>query len=220
MSLRIDIFVTGPLAVSTYLLRSDDDCCAVDPGGPGPHTLEQVLVDKKIELRQIWLTHGHGDHIAGVGPLKERFPSARLCCPAADAAMLTDAERNLSRLYEFSVACPAPDELIRPGDALTIGQTQWLALDTSGHTPGGMSYYCRDEGVVLTGDALFSGGIGRTDLPAADSQQLLENIRRQLLSLPDDTKILPGHGPTSTIQGERRFNPFLQFAPQRLSPDS
>jgi glyoxylase-like metal-dependent hydrolase (beta-lactamase superfamily II) len=156
------------------------------------------------------LTHGHGDHIGGVAQLKSLFGEARLCCPLADAEMLGDAALNLSAGFGIHVVAPRPDELVEPGRELSCGDSAWRVLDTSGHTPGGVSYYCAEAAAVLTGDALFAGGIGRTDIPYASETRLLANIRSNLLTLPDETRVLPGHGPPSTIGAERRGNPFLQ----------
>jgi len=102
------------------------------------------------------------------------------------------------------------DELLKPGDTLTMGEVTWNVLDTSGHTKGGLSFYCPQESVVMTGDALFCGSIGRSDIPDGDGELLIENIRNNLMTLPDNTRVLPGHGPETTIGAEKRSNPFLQ----------
>jgi glyoxylase-like metal-dependent hydrolase (beta-lactamase superfamily II) len=208
MPLRIDRFVTAPLETNTYLLRCEGECWVVDPG-MGLEGLLAAIAKGKLACTRVLLTHGHGDHIAGLGELKQAFPGIRVCCPAADAEMLTDPQMNLSAPFGFDIAAKPPDELIQPGQTIkTAGQT-WQVLDTSGHSPGGVSYYSRQAEAVLTGDALFAGGIGRTDVPGSDERRLLDNIRRHLLTLPGRTRVLPGHGPESTIGEERRSNPFL-----------
>ena len=99
--------------------------------------------------------------------------------------------------------------MVRPGQTLTLGDSSWAVLDTSGHTPGGVSYYCESAAVAIVGDALFAGSIGRTDLPGTSTERLVSNIRSQLLSLPEQTRVLTGHGPETTIGVERQTNPFV-----------
>jgi hydroxyacylglutathione hydrolase len=205
--LHIDTLVLGPLETNCYLLRSGGDCWVVDPAWPG--VLRERLRRASLAPGRILLTHAHADHIAGAAELKEAWPDCRLCCPAGDAGLLQDPAGNLSALLLFPLEIPPADELLRPGQTLELGATRWEVLDTSGHTPGGVSYHCPEAGVVLTGDSLFAGGIGRTDMPGGDALLLIENIRRRLLALPDGTKVLAGHGPASTIGEERHGNPFL-----------
>lgn len=204
---RIDTLALGPLQTNCYVLRSEDDCWVVDPAWPQP------LLDELKRLgavpSRILLTHGHGDHIAGAADLKAAYPDALLCCPAADADMLTDPRINMSEIFGVSITAPEPDELIEPGQVLQLGLTRWEVLDTAGHTPGGVSYYCPQAGVVLTGDALFDGSIGRTDIPGASASRLLKSVRVTLMSLPGETRILSGHGPASTINLQKTRNPFI-----------
>ncbi|MGA2264838.1 MAG: MBL fold metallo-hydrolase [Phycisphaerae bacterium] len=206
--LRIDAFITGPLETNTYLLRGGRESWVVDPAW-GLDDLLDVLRRQGPTPTRILLTHGHGDHIAGVNELKAAFPAARLCCPAGDEAMLTDPAKNLSATFGFNVTAGAADELLQAGQILMMEDLAWQVLDTSGHSPGSLSYYCAQARVVLAGDALFTGSIGRTDIPGASEVALLANIRTHLLSLPDTTAVLPGHGPATTVGHERRSNPFL-----------
>jgi glyoxylase-like metal-dependent hydrolase (beta-lactamase superfamily II) len=206
--LRIDAFLTAPLETNTYLLRCGQECWVVDPGW-GLDDLIAVLRRQGPAPTRIVLTHGHGDHIAGVGELKAAFPAAAVCCPAGDQAMLTDPGKNLSGVFGFDVTVDPPDELLQPGQTLAMENLEWTLLDTSGHSPGSLSYYCAQAGVVLVGDALFAGSIGRTDIPGASEPELLARIKANLLSLPDATRVLPGHGPATTIGREKRTNPFL-----------
>lgn len=185
------------------------ECWVVDPGMRPEPALEFVKGDRLVPSR-ILLTHGHCDHIAGVGQFKDAFPEAIICCPEKDANMLTDADANLSAPFGMPMTGPPADEIIRPGQTLALGQTDWTVLDTSGHTPGGVSFYCPGEKLVIAGDALFCGSIGRTDIPGASHQQLIDNIRENLMNLPDDTRVIPGHGPDTAIGLERATNQFLQ----------
>jgi len=210
MSLQIDTLVLGPFQTNCYVLRYDGVCWVVD-AGMWPKSLIGFLTDATLSPETILLTHGHGDHIAGAAKLIQQFSSAKLLCPANDAEMLSDPQANLSKMFGLSVSAPPPDALVEPGQTLSLGRLEWQVLDTSGHTPGGVSYYCYDEQVVFTGDALFAGSIGRTDIPGASTEQLLRNIHQNLLTLPETTRVLPGHGPASTIGQERRGNPFLSL---------
>lgn len=208
MTVQIDTLVLGPLETNCYVVRNAGACAVVDPG-PSAGTLVAMLRAENAAPGRILLTHGHCDHIAGAGQVREAFPDVKICCPADDAGMLSDPAANLSRPFGLPMTAPEADELVRPGDVVDIGESNWRVLDTAGHTPGGVSYYCPDAGVVIVGDALFAGSIGRTDIPGAETARLLRNIRQALLALPDATRVLPGHGPETTIGRERRTNPFL-----------
>jgi len=209
MSLRIDTIVLGPLETNCYVLRSGPNCWVVDPGMM-PAALLEFLRGEGATPGRVLLTHGHGDHFAGVNDIRSAWPAVRLSCPAGEAEMLSDTALNMSAPFGAAVTASPAEDLIHPGDTLTCGGSTWRVLDTSGHTAAGVSYWCPDEALVLTGDALFAGSIGRSDIPGGDSDRLLQNIRENLLSLPDETRVLPGHGQGSTIGRERRVNPFLQ----------
>jgi len=203
--ISIETFITGPLETNTYVIRCAGVCAVVDPA---MGKAERIPLDEGGPA-MILLTHGHGDHIAGVKALKEEFGDARLICPAGDAKMLPNPLRNLSIPFGTFIRCPRADQLVQPGETIAIGDTQWLVLDTSGHTRGGVSYYCAQAGVAIVGDAIFSGSVGRTDIPGGSHARLIENVRANLMSLPDETRVLPGHGPETTIGQERWTNPFL-----------
>ena len=124
--------------------------------------------------------------------------------------MLGDANLNLSAAFLMNTTAQTPDQQVRPGDTVSMGEWAWQVLDTSGHTSGGVSYYCAEAGLAIVGDALFAGSIGRSDIPGGDGARLIANIRDHLLCLPDDTRVLPGHGPETDIGTERQTNPFLR----------
>ncbi len=205
---ELTALVLGPLQTNTYILRCGGECWVVDPGiWPGP--LIERLGALSVGPAKAMITHGHFDHIAGIDELKAAFPRVRVICPAADAAMLTSGELNMSAAFGVSSTVSPADDLIEPGAALTLGDSSWTVLDTSGHTKGGVSFYCAKAGMVLTGDALFADSVGRTDIPGGSASRLLRNIRQNLLALPDDTKVYPGHGEASTIGHEKQYNPFF-----------
>ncbi len=213
--LTIECLVLGELMTNCYVVLAPGPeavaqraCWVVDPG-LSPAALLERLRRKALRPQRILLTHGHGDHIAGVAAVKEAHGDAVITVPAGDAGLLTDPVANLSLPLGFNITAPPAEETVEPGQELRLGALGWRVLDASGHTPGGAAYYCQAAGVVLTGDSLFADSIGRCDIPGASEAQLLRNIRENLLTLPDETRVLPGHGPPSSIGQERRSNPFL-----------
>ena len=192
-----------------YVPTVDGKCCWVVDPGLSPEPLLKYLAKTDLKPERILLTHGHGDHIAGVEAVKKNWPDAVITISKDDEHMLSDINANMSAPFGFSITAPQADETIEAGDELKLGPMVWRVLDTSGHTPGGVSFYCAEAGVVITGDALFAESVGRTDIPGASEERQLKNIRENLLALPDDVRVLPGHGPISTIGHERQYNPFL-----------
>jgi len=211
MGVAITTLALGPLQANCTILSDTEnrDCWIVDPGMRPEPAIERIG-SEDLRLRKILLTHGHCDHAAGVGTVKQAFPDAVICCPEKDAEMLGDSDANLSAAFGVPMTFPPADELLQVGQELTLGDTVWKVLDTSGHTPGGVSFYCPDLQVVIAGDALFARSIGRTDFPGSSHAQLITTIRENLLTLPDETQVITGHGPQTTIGLERAANPFLQ----------
>jgi hydroxyacylglutathione hydrolase len=205
-------FPLGFTQTNSYVVRCGESCWVIDPGF-GPGRIVDFLRGRKLRPERIVLTHGHCDHIAGINELQAGAGPVPICCPAGDAGMLTDAGENLSLAFGVGFTTPPADELLHPGQTLPLGELAWQVLDTSGHTPGGISLYCCQAETVFTGDALFADSIGRCDFPGGDLGRLLGNIQRKLLSLPEQTKVYPGHGPATTIGQEKAANPYLQEMP-------
>jgi glyoxylase-like metal-dependent hydrolase (beta-lactamase superfamily II) len=210
MPLRIECLPLGDFQTNCYIVHpeGDPDAWVIDPG-QDPQTLLDHLELRNLRVVRILATHGHADHIAGIGAVKQAYPEAIITAPAGDADMLADPWLNLSAHFGMELTAPPAEQVVGPGQRIELASYAWDVLDTSGHTPGGVSYYCAQEQLVFTGDALFAGSVGRCDLPGASMDRQTRNIRQNLLTLPPQTRILPGHGPATTIEREKRFNEYL-----------
>lgn len=214
--LTIRTFVDASFGENALVVHANDAegrgiAWIVDPGfRPQVDHLLAYVAEHGLTVEKIVLTHGHADHIAGLDVVRAAWPDAPVLLAEPDQAMLQDANANLSAPFGLAVTVKAgADEDLPPGRELALGAFRWDVLDTSGHSPGGRSLYCAEAGVVIAGDALFAGSIGRTDFSGCDHERLIRNIRTQLFALPPDTVVYPGHGPTTTIENERKFNPFV-----------
>jgi len=189
--------------------EGSDECFVVDPS----FNTEEVFAVVKgwgRKLAAILNTHGHLDHVAGNEAMKERFPDAPIMIGRGDAALLEDPELNLSAGYGFPMTSPPADRLLDHGEVLELAGLRWEVREIPGHSPGHVVFVAVDlePVVVLGGDVLFQGSIGRTDFPGGSLETLLSGIREHLYTLPDSTIVLPGHGPRTTVGAEKRSNPF------------
>ncbi|MEM3745732.1 MAG: MBL fold metallo-hydrolase [Candidatus Bathyarchaeia archaeon] len=210
--MQIIALTVGPLSTNCYILICEEtrESAIIDPGF---NKIDEELVlekirEQKLTVKYIVNTHGHLDHISGNKRVKEET-NASIAVHYYDADMLTDPKKNLSWMLGLNIISPPPDLMLRDGDKLRVGQLEVEVLHTPGHTPGSISLYLEDEGVVFTGDTLFAGSIGRTDLPGSSYEKIISSIREKLFGLPDETRVYPGHGPETTIGLERRENMFL-----------
>lgn len=198
----------GPLKANGYLLIEGGDVVVVDPGGEG-EDLAAALKERGWTLKAIWLTHAHFDHVGGVAGLLRAAGSVPVHMHPADEQLLRHAAQSAAR-WNIEIEAPPTDFVaLGHGETLVSGAVSARVLHTPGHAPGHVAFYLEDAATVLSGDALFKGSIGRTDLPYGDHEQLLESIRRELLSLPAETRVLPGHGEPTTVAAESASNPFL-----------
>ena len=209
--LRIHTFTLGDFQTNCFIVRLDGrpGCWIVDAGFE-PEEMIAFIQRERLEPEALLLTHAHCDHIAGVGAVGDHWPQLPILIHQAEATFLRDPMLNLSALMGSPIKAPAATGYLEHGATLELGPVRFQVRHTPGHSPGGVTLYCAGAGVALVGDTLFAGSIGRYDFPTSDGRQLLESIRGQLLTLPDETTIHPGHGPASTIGQERETNPFLQ----------
>lgn len=198
----------GIYAANCYIVFSDDTKAGiiVDPGGD-VGDLTKFINENNIDLKYIVLTHGHGDHIGGITELKNKY-NIPLLIHEDDKEMLEDGNKNLSNTMAMGAIELAPDRLLKDNDIIEFGELTALVIHTPGHTKGGICLKIEDN--LITGDTLFKGSIGRTDLFGGNYDDLLKSILTKLIVLPDETIVLPGHGQSSTIKSERLSNPFLQ----------
>jgi len=197
----------GPLQVNCYILADEKtkDAMIIDPGDDAGDIL-RVIKENGFKVRYIVLTHAHFDHTGANKDLKE-VTGAEILMHQDDRRLLESAANQGSMFGMRSSASPPADRYVKHGEVITTGEVSLKVLHTPGHSPGGICLL--GQGLVFTGDALFAGSIGRTDLPGGDFQALIRSIKMNLMTLPDDTKVYSGHGPSSTIGFERNENPFL-----------
>lgn len=198
----------GSLGTNCYIAYCENTKKAViiDPGGEAARIVE-VVRREGLTVEAIINTHGHADHVLANTKVKDAI-KVPIWIHSADADMLGSGTRNLSAFMGASTSCGTPDRLLADGDVLMIGDFSLTVLHTPGHTPGGISLLA--DNAVFVGDTLFAESIGRTDFPGGSYSQLIQSIKNKLMTLSDDVKAYPGHGPATTIGWERRQNPFIQ----------
>lgn len=215
MSLSIHLAVLGPLQNNVYFLVDDDsgDCVLIDPSFD-PETQLRLAQEQNWQLRQIWLTHGHFDHIAGAKTVSEAFSPPLPIAMHPDGFAWADKHPESQKMGLRIDPVPRVDIPLEHGMWLDVvpGGSRKLAevRDVSGHHPGSVLFYIPELAMAVVGDAIFRGSIGRTDLEGSDHKLLLKNIREQIYTLPDETTLLPGHGSSTTVGFEKANNPFVR----------
>lgn len=213
MRVHVHAVESEPFAENSYIVWADgsSEALLVDPGFE-PDLILDFLRENKLSVAAILNTHGHVDHIAGNRAAKGWSPDAPLVIGANDAALLTDPMLNLSGPFGFELTSPPADRLVTDGEALTLAGLPLEVREIPGHSPGHVVYLIRDAEplIVLGGDVLFAGSVGRTDFPGGSFEQLATGIRAKLWPLPDETRVYPGHGPATTIGTERATNPYVR----------
>jgi hydroxyacylglutathione hydrolase len=210
--IEIKIFTFNAFQENTFLLYDDTgSAVVVDPGMNSPQEKEvftSFIAEKEVRLEAILNTHCHFDHVLGCRFLKEKFDIPFLC-EEREVSLLENAGM-FGEFFGIEVEPPPmPDRYITEGETFRFGNSELRLLLVPGHSPGSLSLYSEKDMFVITGDALFAGSIGRTDLPGGNYQTLIKNIQTKLLTLPRDVAVYPGHGPSTTIGYEHDTNPFL-----------
>ncbi len=200
----------GPVQTNTYVIANDKtrEAVVIDPAWDGAAILAEAG-QRGWHIGSLWLTHAHFDHLGGAAAVADGIN------PPPPVAMHPDDQglwRNQGGAVQFGMHIdPGPEPTIElsHGQILHLGEIELGVRHTPGHTRGGVIFYCSSEKVAFVGDLIFQGSVGRTDLPGGDYDTLIESIRSQVFTLPEETRLLPGHGPETTVRTERLYNPFL-----------
>ncbi len=200
-----EIFCGGIFETNCYLVNTPDGAILFD----APDGACEWLASRHTDLKLLLLTHGHIDHVQDVAKIKRRFGCPIGCHPLT-GPMISDPEFFRSFGFQFEIDPVQPDFLIEETPARKFLGLETRVLEVGGHCPGSLCFYAHKDQLLIGGDVLFAGGVGRGDLPGGDLDLLLEGIRKKLFPLGDEVTVLPGHGPPTKIGTERRTNPFLR----------
>lgn len=204
--MRIISVATGEILENSYIVFDEGtkQGVVVDPGDDAERIMTQI--DKNgVAITHILLTHGHWDHIGAVDTLRERY-GAKVAIHEADAEMLTSERKNLSFLRGIPLTLGSADVLFKDKDALDVGNMHITVMHTPGHSPGSVCYVV--DNAMLSGDTLFEGSIGRTDLPGGSMEQMRASLER-LKAIEEDCEVYPGHGGATTLAEEKAMNPYM-----------
>ena len=200
--IKIEKFVTGPLATNIYIVCDlQRQSFIVDPGYPSQKILDYIK-QKELQIRYILITHGHFDHVGYVSDLKKET-GAKIAMSEKDLGMMVQSYAWVGKQMGYQLKEFIPDQLLKDGEVIKIGDIEIQILATPGHSPGSLSFYLEKNKVLFSGDTLFAGAVGRTDLPFASEETIWKSIRGKLFILPDDIRVLPGHGQETTIGKEK-----------------
>lgn len=215
--IKIGRMVLGVCQTNCYFLYRDGghECIVVDPADAGG-SIYSALQKKDFQIRGILLTHGHFDHIWGVDALRDAANAAaeadgleavKVYAGAGERELLKSADLNVSERAGRAYTTYA-DVYVKDGQEITLAGMTCRVIETPGHTAGGCCYYFEEAGILVAGDTLFAESVGRTDFPTGSMGSLIHSIKDKLFVLPDDTRVYPGHGDSTTIGHEKEYNPF------------
>ena len=212
--MKVAIFQFNLFGINTYIVYdpSSKECAVIDPGMSNTeeeNAITSFIKDNNLTLKYIINTHLHIDHAIGNKFLKKKYDVPVLAHPDEEILGKSIQTQATSFGLRNKVDEVIIDKPLIPGEIIKIGDGELKVIDVAGHSPGGIALYDEKDGFVIVGDALFKQSIGRTDLYGGNLKKLLKNIRENLFTLPDDTLVLSGHGPTTTIEEEKKENPFL-----------
>ena len=207
-------FLFNPVGENTYLIWDEEtkEAAIIDAGMSNNRenaAVSEFITKENLQLKYALQTHMHFDHVWGLSYIKETY-NLRPLCHAADEIIYSQAP-EMTGMFRLSMNwnLPAIGRYIEEGEIIQLGKTSIQVLHTPGHTPGGLSFYIESDHIIFTGDTLFQGSVGRTDLPGGNLEEEINSIKTKILTLPSDTIIYSGHGPKSSVEWEKKHNPFL-----------
>ena len=205
--MNFETVIVGALETNCYLVYCPDtfECAIVDPGAEA-EKIFRLIAEKGLNPTILLNTHGHVDHIGANKDIKDKF-NIPLSIHSSDSEMLESVHQFELGFLLGAKASPSADNFLEDGDRIKIGNSFLSVIHTPGHSPGSVSFL--GDGFLLSGDTLFYGGVGRTDLPGGSWQEMVNSIKNKILNMPDEMIVLPGHGPHTTVGQEKSSNPFI-----------